>query len=191
MTFSEESYYQADFSGLSLADETIKSIIFEECTFRDCTFISTRFENCRFSACKFTDCALSAVIPLNCRIIGISFTGCKLMGIDWTRTQKTEDLSFKNCHLDYSNFGFMKLPNIIMSECEVKDVDFTESNFSNGDFKNTDFEKSRFLKTNLTGADFKGARNYAIDPRANTLKKTRFSYPEVIVLLNNLDIIIE
>jgi fluoroquinolone resistance protein len=47
------------------------------------------------------------------------------------------------------------------------------------------------MKTNLTGANFKGAKNYAINPQANTLKKTRFSYPEVMTLLNALDIIIE
>jgi uncharacterized protein YjbI with pentapeptide repeats len=78
-----------------------------------------------------------------------------------------------------------------MTDCEVKDADFAEADLSNGDFKNTDFEKTRFFKTNLSGADFKGARNYSIDARNNTLKKTRFSYPEVLTLLNSLDIIIE
>lgn len=191
MTFSKESYYQAEFSGLSVSDEIIKSVSFEECTFKDCTFIGTKFENCRFISGKFSDCTLSAVVPLNSRFSGLAFTGCKLMGIDWTRAHRLENAVFKNCHLDYSNFRFLKIPKTKMSDCMVKDADFSEADLSNGDFKNSDFEKSRFVKTNLTGADFKGAKNYSIDPCANILKKTRFSYPEVISLLNNLDIIIE
>ena len=85
----------------------------------------------------------------------------------------------------------MKIPKTKMTDCEVKDVDFSEADLNHGDFKNTDFEKTRFVKTNLSEADFKGAKNYLINPTINTLKKTRFSYPEVLTLLNGLDIIIE
>jgi uncharacterized protein YjbI with pentapeptide repeats len=128
---------------------------------------------------------------MDCRLIDISFSNCKTIGIDWTKTQQFREIVFKNCQLNYSNFKLLKIPNIKITDCEVKDADFAEADLSNGDFKNTDFEKSRFFKTNLSNANFKGARNYSIDPRSNTLKKTRFSYPEVLSLLNSLDIIIE
>jgi fluoroquinolone resistance protein len=100
-------------------------------------------------------------------------------------------IAFTSCQLNYSNFKLLKLPGIKMTDCEVKDADFTEADFSKSDFKKTDFEKSRFLKTNLSGANFKGARNYSINVLHNTLKKTKFSYPEVLTLLNSLDIVIE
>jgi fluoroquinolone resistance protein len=191
MNFSEDTYFQQNFTGLSLSDETVKSITYEECVFTNCSFINTRFDLCRFLNCKFTDCSLSAVIPMNSRLDGISFKNCKTIGIDWTKTQQLRDLSFKDSQLNYSNFRLLKIPKTKMVSCEVKDADFTETDLTNGDFKNTDFEKTRFSKTNLTGADFKGAKNYFIDPRNNTLKKTRFSYPEVLTLLQGLDIIIE
>lgn len=78
-----------------------------------------------------------------------------------------------------------------MVNCEAKETDFTDTDLSYGDFKNTDFEKSRFFKTNLSYADFKGAKNYFIDTKNNTLKKTRFSLPEALSLLNTLDIILD
>ena len=112
-------------------------------------------------------------------------------GIDWTKAAELRGIAFMSCQLNYSNFKLLKLPGIKMTDCEVKDADFTEADFSKSDFKKTDFEKSRFLKTNLSGANFKGARNYSINVLYNTLKKTKFSYPEVLALLNSLDIVIE
>ena len=191
MSFSEDNYFQQHFTGFSLADETVKSIAFEECTFSNCSFINTKFENCRFLNCKFTDSTLSAVVPMNSRLDGVSFKNCKTIGVDWTRTRQFRDISFKDSQLNYSNFRLLKIPKTKMVSCEVKDADFTEADLTDGDFKKSDFEKTRFFKTNLTGADFKDAKNYVIDPSNNTLKKTRFSYPEVLTLLHGLDIIIE
>jgi fluoroquinolone resistance protein len=191
MSFSKENYYQENFTKLSLSDEIKKSITYEECVFDGCTFINTKFLNCRFISCKFTECILSAVSPMDCRLIDISFYKCKTIGIDWTKTQQFREIVFKNCQLNYSNFKLLKIPDIKITDCEVKDADFAEADLSNCDFKNTDFENSRFFKTNLSNANFKGARNYSIDLGNNTLKKTRFSYPEALSLLNGLDIIIE
>ena len=78
-----------------------------------------------------------------------------------------------------------------MVKCEAKEIDFIETDLSDGDFKNTDFEKSLFFKANLTDADFRGASNYSIDIKTNILKRTRFSLPEALSLLESLDIIIE
>lgn len=191
MTFTKDNYYQETFTALDVADEAVKSVTFEECVFAGCVFLATKLTECRFLACKFNDCTLSAVNPLNSRFDNVVFTSCKVIGIDWTKTQMFREITFKNSQLNYSNFRFMKVKQLKMPDCEVIDADFTEADLTNGDFHNSNFEKTRFMKTNLTGASFKGARNYTIDARCNTLKKTRFSYPEVVTLLQNLDIIIE
>ena len=191
MSFAEDTYFQETFTGLALSDETIKSITYEECVFNDCSFINVKLVNCRFVTCKFNDCTLSAVTPMDCRLVDVAFNSCKTIGIDWTKTQQFREIVFKNSQLNYANCRLLKIQKIKMADCEVKDADFAEADLSNGDFKNTDFEKTRFFKPTLSGADFKGARNYAIDPRSCTLKKTRFSYPEVLALLQGLDIIIE
>jgi uncharacterized protein YjbI with pentapeptide repeats len=113
------------------------------------------------------------------------------MGMDWTRAAELSEPAFQECQLNYSNFKLLKIPNTKMINCEAKEVDFIETDLSKGDFRQTDFENSRFSKTNLSSADFKGAKNYSIDVKGNILKKTRFSLPEALLLLNCLDIIIE
>ncbi len=191
MSFDQDYYYQTKFSKISLEKAKLTSKVFEECEFNGCSFIDCKFEKCKFINCKFGECILSAVNPVDCRFIETKFTKCKVIGMDWTKTLQVQDLSFHECQINYSNFKLLKIPKIKIVNCEAKEVDFAEADLTEGDFKNTDFERSVFFKTNLTLANFKGARNYQIDIKLNTLKHARFSYPEVLSLLHSLDIFIE
>ncbi len=191
MGFTENAYYQEKFNHLSLTNEVIKARAFEECEFIACSFIDCKFEKSKFLNCKFTECILSAVVPMDCRLNDVHFLKSKVMGIDWTKTDKIRDLDFRESQINYSSFKLLVIPKTKIVKCGAKEVDFTETDLSQGDFQNTDFEKSRFFKTNLTGADFRGAKNYYIDARINTLKQTRFSLPEALSLLHGLDIIVD
>jgi fluoroquinolone resistance protein len=190
-SFTEDAYFQQKFSAISLSNEIIKSKEFEECVFNGCNFINCKFEKCNFISCKFNDCVISAINPVDSCITEIEFCKCKVIGCDWTKTSQIHGLDFEDCQINYSNFSMLKLPKTQMINCEAKEVDFTGTDLSDGGFSGTDFERSVFSKTNLTKADFKGAANYSIDPRYNTLKKTHFSLPEALSLLNCLDIVID
>jgi uncharacterized protein YjbI with pentapeptide repeats len=191
MDFSESDYQGAEFSKLSSEKESIKSRRFEECEFNGCVFLDCKFEKCRFINCKFNGCVLSAVTPLDSRFIDVTFANSKAIAIDWTKAQKLQGLAFDSCQIDYSNFRLLRVPKIKMANCEAREVEFIEADLSGGDFRNTDFKGSRFIRADLSEADFRGAKNYFIDVKNNTLRKTRFSLPEALVLLDSLDIIIE
>jgi fluoroquinolone resistance protein len=191
MSFTLDSYYQEKFARISLTQTRLNSITFEECEFDGCSLVECKIVKCRFLNCRFKDCVLSAVNPLESRFNVVKFENSKIIGCDWTRAQHLEDLDFSGCQVNYSNFKLLKLEGLKLVNCEAKEVDFIETDLSRGIFKNTDFENSRFFKTNLTQADFRGARNYSIDVRNNILKKTRFSLPEVLSLLNSLDIVLD
>jgi fluoroquinolone resistance protein len=191
MSFAMDSYYREKFARESLAEARLDSIVFEECEFDGCSFINCKLAKCKFLNCRFKDCVLSAINPMESHFVEVKFSDSKVIGCDWTRTHRIEDLEFSGCQINYSNFKLLKVPGLKLINCEAKEVDFIETDLSRGIFKNTDFENSRFSKTNLTLADFRGARNYNIDVKNNILKKTRFSLPEVLSLLNGLDIILE
>lgn len=191
MSFNRDTYYQDDFRNLAILNETIKSIEFEECKFTGCSFIDCAFEKCKFISCTFNDCILSAVNPMNCNFSEVKFSGCKAIGCDWTKTSQIQELEFTNCQINYSNFAMLKIPKTKMMNCQAKEVDFTETDLSEGIFSGADFERSIFSRTNLTKADLRGAVNYHIDPRYNTIKQARFSLPEVLSLLACLDIVID
>ncbi|MDD5397522.1 MAG: pentapeptide repeat-containing protein [Dehalococcoidia bacterium] len=191
MDFIKDSNFQETFSNLSLSNETVKSKEFEECEFVGCSFINCKFQKCKFIDCKFNDCVISAINPVDCWITDITFSKCKAIGCDWTKASHIQGLIFTDCQINYSNFAMLKLPKIKLINCEAKEVDFSETDLSGGTFTGTDFERSVFSKTNLSKADFRGAVNYTIDPRYNTLKKTHFSVPEALSLLSCLDIVID
>ena len=191
MSFTEDSYFQETFLNVTLSGETVRSKEFEECQFNGCSFIDCKFLKCRFINCKFMGCVISAVNPIDSWITDATFSKCKVIGCDWTKTLQIHGLEFTDCQINYSNFASLKLPKTKMINCEAREVDFTETDLSDGIFTGTDFERSVFSKTNLTRANFKGALNYLIDPRYNTLKKTHFSFPEALSLLSSLDIIID
>lgn len=191
MYFEKDTYSQETFNKLVLTEETIESIVFDECEFIDCLFTGCKFEKCRLLNSKFEKCDLSNIVPMNSEFREVKFTGCKAIGIDWTRASKIKELNFSESLLNYSNFRLLKLPKTVIKKCEVKDVDFIETDLKGGNLKGSDFENSTFFKTDLSGVDFTNAKNYIIDINNNTLKKTRFSLPEALSLLSNLDIIVE
>jgi uncharacterized protein YjbI with pentapeptide repeats len=191
MYFERDTYFQETFSKLALTEETLYSKVFDECDFIDCVLIGCRFEKCRLLNCKFDKCDLSNIIPMNSEFREVKFTNCKAIGIDWTRAGKIKELNFTECLLNYSNFRLLKLPETVIKKCEVKDADFIETDLKDSIFSSSNLENSIFFKTDLSGVDFTHATNYTIDVNNNKLKKTRFSLPEALSLLSNLDIIVE
>ncbi len=188
---SKKAYYKGTFTGLTLANETIVGIEFEECEFQKCSFVNCNLDSWKFLDCKIVECRMSAINPVRSRFQGVKFLTSQVIGFDWTRAEAIEDLEFTNCKINYSNFKLLKLPRLKLINCEAHEVDFINTDLTEGVFTNTDFENSRFFKADLTEADFRGAKNYTIDARNTVLKKTKFSLPEALALLDGLDIVLE
>jgi len=165
---------------------------FEAETFKDIDLTGASFKNSKFIDCNFENCNLSNVDLNNTRFQDIRFRNCKIMGLDLS---KCNDfilmIGFEDSFLSYSIFSGMDLENTAFTNCRIYDCDFVNTNLKNADFENSDLKGSLFRNTNLSFASFRNAKNYEIDPNKNFLKKTRFSIPEVVSLLNIYDIELE
>ena len=191
-------YYLETFDKLSNTAQLIHAVEFTECTFNNCNFSESIFKHCMFEKCEFLDCNLSLVKVPGSRFLDVNFIKSKLIGINWSEgVFKTKSLlqrkpfDFNHCVLNHSVFFGLDLEDIKMSRCSVINANFEETNLSRADCSKSDFKNAHFNRTNLTETNFIGAVNYAISSQANTLKKTRFSLPEAISLLYNLDIVLE
>jgi uncharacterized protein YjbI with pentapeptide repeats len=192
---SGSQYNDQVFKGLTLSNDSVISSSFHECRFVGNSFVETNFQNCRFIQCEFNGCDLSLAQFTSCVFSGVQFEASRLIGIDWTRADwNTSSLGkpvkFDKCNISHSTFIGLKLDTITIIDCTAHDVDFREADLSRTDFDGTDLTESLFLNTNLSKADFSGARNYAISPETNTLKGAKFSLPEAMSLLFNLDIVL-
>ncbi|CBA16025.1 pentapeptide repeat-containing protein [Xanthomonas albilineans] len=183
-----ESFVSEDRSGQSL-----ESIRFEDCTFRQCNFTEAELNRCKFRECEFVDCNLSLISIPQTSFMEVRFVDCKMLGVNWTSAQwpsvKMEGaLSFERCILNDSLFYGLYLAGVKMVECRIHDANFTEADCEDADFTQSDLKGSTFHNTKLTGASFIDAVNYHIDIFHNDIKRARFSLPEAASLLNSLDI---
>lgn len=191
--FSKESSYEnKTFSGITIEDEELKSKEFTNCTFTKVTILSSTFKSCIFVDCIFENCHISALKVTDSRFSNVNFVSSKVQGIDWTAASKFNlELSFSKSNIDYSVFNGLKLKNFRLINSYAKEAYFLDSDLSKADCSGTDFEGSQFLRTNLSNASFSHAKNYFINPKLNTLKKTKFTLPEVLNIIEECGIEIE
>jgi len=167
---------------------------FSACTFIKCAFNETVFEDCKIRDCTFKECDLSLVSLKGSSFTNTRFQDSQLISVNWTETAWAnakvifKPVDFLGCILNYSTFMGLNLKKVTLSKCIAYEVSFEEANLTQADCRYTDFLNSRFVRSDLTEADFTGAKNYTIAASMNTLKKTKFSLPEAMSLLYNLDI---
>ena len=189
---SHTSYDDLEFSGdaVTIAPQ-LQYTEFCRCTFKNCRFSEISFFACVFENCSFDTCDLSSASIKQTSFRGVIFIETKLTGIEWNETSIPFDADFRQCILNYSSFMGVDLRNAEMTECQLKEVDFTETNLSKADCRASDFTGARFVNTNLSHTDLRQAVGYAIHPEGNILRKTKFSLPEAISLLDAFDIVLE
>lgn len=184
------------FRALVVNGQEVANQEFRECVFVDCSFTEASLLCCRFIDCLFRGCDLSMTRVRGCSLRRTRCEQSKAVGVNWAEAAWPNgkplfpSIDFFDCSVSYSTFIGLRLNGMSLIRCVARDVDFTDTDLSGADCRDTDFADSRFHHTNLTEADFSGATNYAISATLNTLKRTKFSFPEAILLLRALDIIL-
>jgi fluoroquinolone resistance protein len=95
-------------------------------------------------------------------------------------------LGFENAILDSCNFSHMVLNDTCWKQSHLKACIFNETHLQKADFSG-----ARLTQTLFHHSSLQGASEYAINPLTNKLNKAKFSQPEVMSLLQYLDIIVE
>jgi len=196
MVIEDNRHYERErFASVSEHGRVFSHVSFSDCSFTRCAFLESSFRKCSFINCSFRGCDLSVAKVPNTSFVNCRFVDSKAIGIDWTSAGGVQSklelsLEFEGCNVSYSNFFGLSLARMALKDCIAREVEFGEADLSEGVFTGTDFQGAAFLHTNLTRADFSGARNYAIDPTANTIKGAVFTLPEAVSLLRGFDVVI-
>jgi len=166
--------------------------IFEACKFKNCDLAEVSLSSAYFSDCSFIECNVSLSDTLNTRFSDISFSLCKISGLDFTKANPfLLHMDFDDCLLSYCSFSSLKLDKSKFISCKIDNCDFYSSSLVSADFSRSTFAETIFDNTDLSKANFTDARGYSINPQTNKITKAVFSMPDVINLLNPLDIIIK
>lgn len=154
-----------------------------ESVLQKCRFVNCVFQGCDLSLAKVPDSIFTSTRLEDSRAIGINWTQA-----NWPMPAIGKPLSFVQSTISHGTFIALNLKGIQIKDCAALNVDFREADLSQTDFSGTDLSESLFSNTNLSEADLSRARNYNIDPGQNVLKGTKFSLPEAMSLLYNMDI---
>lgn len=96
------------------------------------------------------------------------------------------DTEYQDC-----DFSGMALNGFDFSSCQFRESVFDDCKLVGASFQGAPLGRTSFTRCDLRKADFRGAESYAIDPAANQLKEARFTFPEVVALLEGTGIRIE
>jgi uncharacterized protein YjbI with pentapeptide repeats len=193
MLQSQSRYTDQTFEGVRCERGEIDSSEFHGCTFRRCSFVESVFRRCRFVDCTFMHSDLSLVQLPGSVFRSVRFEESKLVGVDWTQADWSgvwlgDPPEFHACTLSHATFIGLNLHGIQFKGCAAVEVDFREADLSSAAFGGTDLSGSLFQDTKLSKADLSEACNYDIAPEKNDLRGAKFSLPEAMSLLYNLDI---
>ncbi len=190
-----ETLDRAAFEGIHFAADIIRRE-YSECRFERCRFDGIALRDVVFSNCEFLECMFRNVDVAGLRMQNAVLLSTACVGIDWSEVRALGRLfplfkEIKGCTLKFNNFFKMKLPRLSIAESQILDCAFMECLLSESVFRQVDFLNTSFQDCDLSKADFREARNYRINTSSNKMAKARFSLPEVVGLLDNLNIIIE
>ncbi|MBQ9709802.1 MAG: pentapeptide repeat-containing protein [Clostridia bacterium] len=191
-----KSYEGKIFKDVALENKTLLNHEFEDCVFEGCSFVCTTFKGCVFKSCTFVRCRLADVKNEGSDFKECTFKGCNLLSISWadvfTRNSVMPSVArLEGCCIKYGVFSHVNFGKFDFSGNDVVDSMFSDCRLSRSSFKDCNLKFTEFLRCDITEADFRGASGYKVELATCKMKGARFSFPEVVNLLNGLGIEIE
>ncbi|MDB5284044.1 MAG: hypothetical protein JWO06_3119 [Bacteroidota bacterium] len=179
------------FEKISYQDKTVLDRKFINCVFKNCNFSNTIFKDCVFDECTFDGCDLSLMKVKGSLLKRIQVNSSKAIGIQWFDARSPFSINCTDSNISYSSFFGKDIKKAKFIKCVARETDFSECNLTEANFEGTDLAEARFSDTDLSLANFREAKNYNIDVRFNKVRKTKFSLPEALSLLNSFDITLD
>lgn len=189
-----EKYFEFEnFENIKMEQERIEDYEFNDCTFKNCTFEECTLAHCTFIECRFINCRIVSIKVAFSQIKYTEFEKCNLIGVNWHELLPAGKLAdpiskLKECVLKYNSFMHMNFKKFNFSFNTIQDSSFDECNLVDSSFKECKLEATHFSRCDLQKADFREATGYQISISTNKMKSARFSFPEVVRLLNELGI---
>lgn len=181
---------------LHLSRESLEDLEFTDCCFQDCVFQEVTIQSCVFSGCRFVNCSVVSLTSRYSHIRTAELESCSLIGVHWADLLPSgiilEPISrLSGCLLKYNLFDGMKLSRFDFSKNTILDSAFEDCVLRESSFHGSSLERTQFSHCDLTKADFREAGGYLIDLSSNRLRGAKFSFPEVLRLLDGTGVVIE
>lgn len=193
----QETYYEnEEIKDQKLSNISLEHVYFIDCDFINCSFEELKMTSCFFTNCRFDHCNIIRLSTHYCEVKNATFDGCNLIGIHWNEMLPAGKYAYpirsiRQCYLKYHTFLDMNFVKFDFTSNVIQESLFEKCNLAESNFKECRLEGTQFSRCDLRKGDFRDALGYSIDVKTNQLKGSKFSFPEVINLLNSLDLVID
>ena len=179
----------------SFSDKKFTDVLKDRDKIEDCEFIDCVFEKCKFTECSFIDCTFTNIQSKNTKMVFSTFKNCAIISVVWAIFQSGQISfpiqKFDKCYLKYNDFENMNFRKFDFLQSSLIDCVFINCNLSESNLKACNLQNTEFSDCDLRKCDFRKASGYNINLLNNRTKGAKFSYPDVINLLDAFDIKIE
>ncbi|AFS78937.1 hypothetical protein Curi_c19320 [Gottschalkia acidurici 9a] len=190
----QEKYYEGQvFKNKKIKEMQIEHYKFVDCVFEDCSFEDCKIVGCAFVNCQFYNCNVINLSSQYSEVKSATFKKCNLIGVYWSEllpagvyAQSIDEI--KDSYLKYNTFMEMSFRKFDFSGNIIQESTFEECNLMESSFQDCRLEATQISRCDIRKADFRGAMGYIIDISTNKMKDAKFSFPEVISLLDSFGI---
>lgn len=184
------------FSGENFRQTTIENYEFEDCDFENCRFEECKIIRCTFKNCRFYNCTVITLTSQYSEVKNVSLKKCSLIGVHWEELLPSGRYGYviekmETCYLKYNTFADMAFRKFTFSDNAIQESIFQNCDLTESSFRCCVLEGTQFEGCDIRKADFRESSGYLINITTNKIKNAKFSYPEVIRLLDALEIQIE
>lgn len=190
-----KSYFNGQiFNDLKVSEQIYEDYEFFECEFINCNFYQCQIIGCTFLECTFNNCTIAGMIFSNFTSLRyVEFIRCNLVSINWSELLPSNGFAdpikrMVDCNLKFNSFSHLNLNKFNFNKSTIIDSMFSECMLVESCFTECKLEKTEYFKCDLRKANFTNATGYCIDIMTNKLMGAKFSFPEVVNLLNGLKI---
>ena len=152
---------------------------------------NAEFEDCMFDHCNFSGVVFSFTTMKDAWLLNSAFRSMTWGGLQGKSGAFQPFGKIKNCAFRYNDFSGMALNGFDWTGAELQQCTFDDTRLAGASFYGVRLGGTRFTRCDLQKADLRTAEEYAIDLETNKLKGARFSFPDVVRLLDGTGIVIE
>lgn len=185
----DKTYTSSDFS-----EKAIDNCSFSYCKFSECKFVETAYDDVSFNECIFENCSFvngkfSDTVMKFC-----TFRNCSIIGLNWMELSTSYSAVIEKldrCLLKYNNFEDMTFRKIDFGKSQIISSAFYKTTLSECNFSECNLKDTTFSMCDLQKSDFRSAQGFGIDIMTCKLKGAKFSFSNLVGLVNGLGIKIE
>ena len=181
---------------IKLEGEVLEEAEFVDCEFRQCVFENCTLRRCNFKGCTFTNCNIISLKTKHSQSKNTELSNCNLIGIHWNELMPAGGIfdtirKMSGCFLKYNTFMGMRFTKFDFSDNNIQESLFDDCNLKESNFKGCQLERTQYTNCDMRKADFRDTSGYQIDLLSNQLEGARFSFPDVVNLLNSIGVRVE